>query len=228
MQPTQVIDLLIAAGCQLIPDGSQLRVRDPQRFLTDEVRYYLRRHKTAILRLLCADQPVGTATKIDACEVPLSLSHNSHNSHNSVEGSYSANSVKAGDTSPRDGEALAEQPLPSPAHDSPPPAHRCEETCPTDGLRAQSPWLDGREPFLLQGADPVVAVKVFSPMLGGNVWVIDDALPHEEWPTDAPVYTHAEVKILAQVGPDTLAWVHPMKELFGARVVYAKIPKEKG
>jgi hypothetical protein len=40
---------------------------------------------------------------------------------------------------------------------------------------------------------------------------------------DAPVYTHAEVKILTQVGPETLAWVHPVKEIFDARVVHQKL-----
>jgi hypothetical protein len=81
---------------------------------------------------------------------------------------------------------------------------------------------------LLQGTDPVVAVKVFSPLLGGDVWVIDDTLPPGEWPTDAPVYTHTEVKLLTLMGPDTLASVHPVKELLGARVVDAGRPRKQG
>jgi hypothetical protein len=64
-----------------------------------------------------------------------------------------------------------------------------------------------------------VAVKVWSDMLGEAIWVVADDLPGDEWPTDAPVYTHAEVKQLLQVCPNTLAWVHATKQIFGAQVV---------
>jgi len=74
-------------------------------------------------------------------------------------------------------------------------------------------------PCVLNGRERVAAVKVQSPVLDADVWVVSDDLPREQWPTDAPVYTHAEVKILTQVGPDTLAWVHATKELFHVRVV---------
>jgi hypothetical protein len=71
----------------------------------------------------------------------------------------------------------------------------------------------------MPGDDPPVAVKVWSDVVHAEVWVVADDLPREDWPTDAPVYTHAEVKILARVGSGVLAWVHIVKEAFGARVI---------
>jgi len=65
----------------------------------------------------------------------------------------------------------------------------------------------------------IAAVKVWSTVLDEAIWVIADDVPPQQWPTDGPVYRHAEVKILTRVGQDTLAWVHPVKQLFGARVV---------
>jgi hypothetical protein len=65
----------------------------------------------------------------------------------------------------------------------------------------------------------LIAVKVWSGMLGEAIWVVADDLPDEAWPADAPVSTHQEVKILKQVGQDTLAWVHATKQMFGARVI---------
>jgi tubulysin polyketide synthase-like protein len=72
-----------------------------------------------------------------------------------------------------------------------------------------------------EGADEsaVMAVKVWSDVLQEAIWVVADDLLCNEWPNDAGVYTHTEVKILRQVGPDTLAWVHAAKERFTARVV---------
>jgi hypothetical protein len=67
-------------------------------------------------------------------------------------------------------------------------------------------------------ADALIAVKVWSPVLGEAVWVVADDLPRDEWPTDAPVYMQSEVKILTYVGSDTLAWVYQLKGLFGATV----------
>jgi hypothetical protein len=72
------------------------------------------------------------------------------------------------------------------------------------------------------GDEPIVAVHVWSDVLEAAVWVVADDLPRAEWPMDAPVYTYAEVKILTQVGPETLAWVHPVKDIFDARVVHQK------
>lgn len=68
-------------------------------------------------------------------------------------------------------------------------------------------------------AGEIVAVQVWSAILGEAVWVVADDLPRSEWPPDASIYTHQEVKILTQVGPETLAWVQAVKEEFGARVV---------
>jgi hypothetical protein len=69
------------------------------------------------------------------------------------------------------------------------------------------------------GAREIMAVKVWSDILGEALWVVADDLPPEEWPTDAPVYTHQEVRILKQVGQETLAWVHQVKTAVGARVL---------
>jgi hypothetical protein len=66
---------------------------------------------------------------------------------------------------------------------------------------------------------PIVAVKVWSDVLQQAIWVVADDLPCDEWPTDAPVYTRAEVKVLTRVGPDTVEWVHVTKQMFNARVV---------
>jgi hypothetical protein len=71
-------------------------------------------------------------------------------------------------------------------------------------------------------ASSIVAVKVWSNVLQDAVWVVADDLPRDHWPTDAPVYTQAEVKILLQVGPRTLAWVHATKTIFNAGVISAK------
>jgi hypothetical protein len=65
----------------------------------------------------------------------------------------------------------------------------------------------------------ITAVKVWSDILQAAVWVIADDLPKEEWPSDAPVYTHTEVTILQDIGPDMRAWVHAIKQRFGADVV---------
>jgi hypothetical protein len=65
----------------------------------------------------------------------------------------------------------------------------------------------------------MVAVKVWSDALQHAIWVVADDLPRDEWPTDAPVYTRAEVKVLTRVGPDTVEWVHVTKQMFNARIV---------
>jgi hypothetical protein len=85
------------------------------------------------------------------------------------------------------------------------------------GMPAQTPVTEHRVSDVVNSQD-IVAVKVWSDTLGEAVWVLVDDLPRDEWPTDAPVYTQAEVKILTHVGADTLAWVHPLKVLFGATV----------
>jgi hypothetical protein len=65
----------------------------------------------------------------------------------------------------------------------------------------------------------VIAVKVWSDTLNEAIWVVADALPREEWTTDASVYAPTEVKILKDIGRDTLAWIHATKQRFGAEVV---------
>jgi hypothetical protein len=50
------------------------------------------------------------------------------------------------------------------------------------------------------------------------MWIVDD-LPQHTWPQEGSVYADAEVYMVAKVGPDGLPWVHPMKDLFGAKVV---------
>jgi hypothetical protein len=70
-------------------------------------------------------------------------------------------------------------------------------------------------------AEDITAVKVWSPVVNATVWVVADDLPREAWPTDAPVYTQAEVTMLRQSARDWLAWVHASKALFDARVIDA-------
>ena len=41
------------------------------------------------------------------------------------------------------------------------------------------------------------------------MWVVADDFRREMWPEDAPVYRRFEVKILSDVGRNTLAWMHP-------------------
>ena len=65
----------------------------------------------------------------------------------------------------------------------------------------------------------IVAIQLWSDVLDALIWVVVDDLPEGEWPKDAPVYRLSEVRILTAVGQDTLAWVHPVKEMFGGRVV---------
>jgi hypothetical protein len=72
----------------------------------------------------------------------------------------------------------------------------------------------------------LVAIKVWSDVLQEAIWVVVDDLPHEAWPIDAPVYTYDEMKILAQVGPETLCWVQAVKEIFGASVVGGRKARE--
>lgn len=97
--------------------------------------------------------------------------------------------------------------------------------CPRCGA---SDWRDtpdgGRwcAPCVVAGRNPVAAVKVHSAVLDADVWVVANDLPRGQWPQDgAVVYTEAEVKVLLQVGPDTLRWVQWPKELLGAQVVTA-------
>jgi hypothetical protein len=55
VDPAHIIGRLRAAGCRLIPEGEQLRVKHPNA-LTDELRALIRQHKRAILDLLRQEQ----------------------------------------------------------------------------------------------------------------------------------------------------------------------------
>jgi TubC N-terminal docking domain len=81
---------------------------------------------------------------------------------------------------------------------------------------------DAPPPEVAEDAE-IIAVKVWSEILGEAIWVVADDLPREKWPAEAWVYTHAEVKILQQVGPATLMWVQTVKEDFDARVVASRV-----
>jgi len=114
---------------------------------------------------------------------------------------------------------------PQPLSRKPPPPNINSEPCPACGSLQRWRWLDGRLLYracLIAGDAPAVAVKVHSELLGEALWVVADGLPREQWPTDAPAYTQAEVRLLRQVGPDALAWVHASKGMFGATVVKAR------
>ena len=73
----------------------------------------------------------------------------------------------------------------------------------------------------------VIAIQAWSDILQEAIWVVVDDLPRDEWPIDPPVYQYREVKVLKEVGQDTLSWVHVLKEEFGARVVAARRPQER-
>jgi hypothetical protein len=81
---------------------------------------------------------------------------------------------------------------------------------------AHSPWPSKSA---ANDTSSPVAVKVWSSVLQAAVWVVADDLPRGEWPTDAPVYTHAEVKMLRPRGRDEFAVVHAAKTLFDGRII---------
>jgi hypothetical protein len=93
------------------------------------------------------------------------------------------------------------------------------EDTPTQRGMMINPQCVNGHPTDGEGMVSPIAVKVLSYILQAAVWVVADDLPRDEWPTDAPAYTQAEVKILKQVGADTLPWVHATRVMFGARVV---------
>lgn len=102
------------------------------------------------------------------------------------------------------------------------PDARRETPCPACGASDWRATPDGGRwclPCVLAGRTPVCAYKIHSHVLAMDLWIVADDLAREQWPTDAPVYTQTEVKILTEVGADTLAWVHLTKEAFNGRVV---------
>jgi hypothetical protein len=137
---------------------------------------------------------------------------------------------------PRAAESLALQLLASktdilPLLTAPPANDLNKAPCSICGSHERWRWGNGRAACrvcLMQGEMPIEAVKVWSDVLKTSVWVVADDLPQEHWPADATVYTHAEVKILAQVGPNTLAWVHATKLELNGRVVGKNLAPRKG
>lgn len=57
MAPATLIKQLRAAGCQLRADGEQLRVQDPGRALTDDLRQAIREHKAELIESIRAEAP---------------------------------------------------------------------------------------------------------------------------------------------------------------------------
>jgi hypothetical protein len=67
MAPTELIQRLTSAGCQVRIDGESLRVRDPEHALTDELRDAIRQHKAELLQLLRADPANDKPKPCPAC-----------------------------------------------------------------------------------------------------------------------------------------------------------------
>lgn len=89
----------------------------------------------------------------------------------------------------------------------PPPDLTVPDPCPVCGSVERWRWVDDRllcRACLIAGDLPVVAVKIHSHLLDEDLWVVADYLPREQWPLDAPVYTHSEVKLLLQVDAEPL------------------------
>jgi hypothetical protein len=57
MTACELFQVLTRAGCRLRPDGPALRILDPQHALTDPLRAQIRRHKEALLSILCPRPP---------------------------------------------------------------------------------------------------------------------------------------------------------------------------
>ena len=62
MTPVELVTALTAAGCWLIREGEQLRLKDPQHALTNDLRQAIREHKQALLALL--SQPMLAAAPV--------------------------------------------------------------------------------------------------------------------------------------------------------------------
>ncbi len=74
MTAVQLFQTLTAGGCRLLRDGGQLRIQDPRRLLTDDLRQAIRTHKATLLRLLSQPTPANdtaaTAPSVEALKVP--------------------------------------------------------------------------------------------------------------------------------------------------------------
>jgi hypothetical protein len=73
MAPSQLIKQLSDAGCRLRADRDQLRVQDPERRLTNDLRQALREHKAELLRLLRAEADNDTPMPCPVCGCSRSL-----------------------------------------------------------------------------------------------------------------------------------------------------------
>jgi hypothetical protein len=119
-------------------------------------------------------------------------------------------------------EGLAEAHVPPASGAFPLPDLIVDTPNPPYGSHERGHWLGGRagdRSRLIRGDKPPVAVKVWSDVVLAEVWIVTDVLSRDEWPTDAPVYRHVEVRLLSRTGRDTLGWVHLVKTLFDARVI---------
>jgi hypothetical protein len=54
MDSIRLLTALISSGCRLIPNGETLRVQDPHRALTDDLRQAIRQHKAVLLTILAS------------------------------------------------------------------------------------------------------------------------------------------------------------------------------
>jgi hypothetical protein len=64
-------------------------------------------------------------------------------------------------------------------------------------------------------SDDLVAVKVWSEVLGEAVWVVADDVPLDSYLADGRVYTHAEIRVLLEQGRGVKAWAPLDTEMEG-------------
>jgi hypothetical protein len=102
--------------------------------------------------------------------------------------------------------------------------------CPTCGETAWRETPDAGwwcEPCVIAGRLSVVAAKIWSDTLDAALWVVADDLPREQWPQDGElVYTHREVQMLQQAGPNVLQWVHAAKRELGATTAQVRVRRK--
>jgi hypothetical protein len=58
---------LTCGGCRLLQDGEQLRIQDPRRMLTDDLRHAIREHKAALLELLVVPDTTEPVWRCRTC-----------------------------------------------------------------------------------------------------------------------------------------------------------------
>src|SRR5262245_8589951 len=77
MAPGELLQILTAAGCRLLLEGSALRVQDPQHALTDALRQAIRQHKENLLSMLAQAAAAGDAPAT-APSTPELCTHRGH------------------------------------------------------------------------------------------------------------------------------------------------------